>query len=232
MVSECVFSSFLTKIKQFVYLDLSKMDDSVILLTVLTLIDLVPEIVGHTLEEYAKKRNGKKLETSERRKKIKDRVKAKPEKFIGKTLQELNMLGINVNQAEFNQRISIAVQNLTSANRNVLEFQLFEIPKRKLRSEQEIEMEEESELDYTFSSATAEIEIIKNEMETRSSVIDIKTQLEDALKTNEAQKLEIESLKKENKQLRAELDNFTSIRVCLQEKKLLENEMRPTRLVP
>ena len=197
------------------------MDDSVILLTVLTLIDLVPEIVGHTLEEYAKKRNGKKLETSERRKKIKDRVKAKPEKFIGKTLQELNMLGINVNQAEFNQRISIAVQNLTSANRNVLEFQLFEIPKRKLRSEQEIEMEEESELDYTFSSATAEIEIIKNDMETRSSVIDMKTQLEDALKTNEAQKLEIESLKTENKQLRAELDNFTSIRNLFARKKVI-----------
>ena len=197
------------------------MDDSVILLTVLTLIDLVPEIVGHTLEEYAKKRTGKKLETSERRKKIKDRVKAKPEKFIGKTLQELNILGINVNQAEFNQRISIAVQNLTSANRNVLEFQLFEIPKRKLRSEQQIEMEEESELDLTFSSATAEIEIIKNEMETRSSVINIKTQLEDALKTNEAQKLEIESLKKENKQLRAELDNFTSIRSLFARKKVI-----------
>ena len=41
------------------------MDDSVIFLGVMILIDLIPEIVGHTLEEYAKKRSGKKLETSE-----------------------------------------------------------------------------------------------------------------------------------------------------------------------
>ena len=185
------------------------MDDSVIFIGIMTLIDFLPDIVGDTLEEYQKRRSLKKLETSNRRKEIRNRVKAAPEKFIGKSLQELNLLGIDINQNQFNQKISQAVQDLTSSKRNCIEYKLYDIPARRLRSEQQVEMEEESELDLTFSSATAEIEIIKNEMETRSSVIDIKTQLEDALKTNEAQKLEIESLKKENKQLRAELDSFT-----------------------
>ena len=220
VVSECVFFSFLTKINQFIYLDLSKMDDSVILLTVLTLIDLVPEIVGHTLEDYGTKRACRKLETTQRRKKIRNRVSAEPEKFIGKTLQELNLMGININQADFNRKISSAVNDLTSSKRNCLQFKLFDVPGRKLRSDQN-EIEEESELDITFSSATAEIEIIKNEMETRNSVNNIKTQLEDALKINEAQKLEIESLKKENKQLRAELANFTPIRSLFARKKVV-----------
>ena len=196
------------------------MDASVIIIGILTLIEHLPDLVGQTLEDYVNKRKKKQLETPQRKKKIREQVMKEPKLFIGKNLEELNALGINISQAELNQKINDAIRNLTDSKRTCLEVKLFEIPKRKLRSDQN-EMEEESLLDLTFSSATAEIEIIKNEMETRSSLLNIKTQLEDALKINEAQKLEIESLKKENKQLRAELANFTPIRSLFARKKVV-----------
>ena len=196
------------------------MDASVIIIGILTLIEHLPDLVGQTLEDYVNKRKKKQLETPQRKKKIREQVMKEPKLFIGKNLEELNALGIKISQAELNQKINDAIRNLTDSKRTCLEVKLFEIPKRKLRSDQN-EMEEESLLDLTFSSATAEIEIIKNEMETRSSLLNIKTQLEDALKINEAQKLEIESLKKENKQLRAELANFTPIRSLFARKKVV-----------
>jgi len=194
-----------------------------VVIGILMLIEYMPDLVGHSIEEYDKKRKKKQLETTQRRQKIRKRVSEDPKLFIGKTLAELNEMGISVNQTDFNRIISVAVHKLTDSKKTCTEFKLFDLPERKLRSKQneETEMEEESELNVTYSSLTAEIEIINNEMETRSSVIDIKTQLEDALKTNEAQKLEIESLKKENKQLRAELDNFTSIRSLFARKKVV-----------
>ena len=196
------------------------MDASVIIISILTLIENVSDLVGSTLDDYATKRKKKQLETPQRKTKIRERIMENPKLFIGKTLEELNVLGIKLSQAEFNEKIRHAVRNLTDSKRTCLEFKLFEIPKRQLRSDQN-EMEEESELNVTYSSLTAEIEIINNEMETRSSVIDIKTQLEDAQKLNEAQKVEIESLKKENKELRAELENFTSIRSLFARKKIV-----------
>ena len=196
------------------------MDASVIIIAILTLIEQCPDLVGQTLEDFVMKRKKKHLETSAKKKKIRERIMDNPKIFIGHSLEELNALGIEVTQADLSQRINDALRNLMDSKRTCLEIKLFEIPKRKLRSDQ-VEMEEESVLDLTFSSATAEIEVIQNEMETRNSVIDIKTQLEDALKMNEAQKLEIESLKKENKQLRAELDNFTSIRSLFARKKVV-----------
>ena len=199
------------------------MDDSVIFIGIMTLIEFLPDLVGDTIEEYQKWRSLKKLETSNRRKEIRNRVKAAPEKFIGKSLQELNLLGIRINQVQFNQKISQAVQDLTSSTRNCVEYKLFDIPARKLRSETEMEteLEEPSELDFTFTSATAEIECIQSLMETRSSHLDLKSQLEEAMKMNEEQKHEIEALKKENKELRAELDNFTPIRSLFARKKVV-----------
>ena len=100
------------------------MDDSVIFIGIMTLIDFLPDLVGDTIEEYQKRRSLKKLETSNRRKEIRNRVKAAPEKFIGKSLQELNLLGIDINQNQFNQKISQAVQDLTSSKRNCIEYKL------------------------------------------------------------------------------------------------------------
>ena len=109
--------------------DMSNMD-AVIMLGVLTMIDIIPEVVGHTLEEFGKKRSMKNLER--KRKKIRTIIKAEPEKFIGRTLEELNILGIQVNQAQLNAKLTQAVQRLTDSNRQCLEYKLFDIPGRRL----------------------------------------------------------------------------------------------------
>ena len=143
-----------------------------VVIGILMLIEYMPDLVGHSKEEYDKNRKKKNLERSQRRQKIRKRVSEDPKLFIGKTLAELNEMGISVNQADFNNKISQAVRNLTDSKKTCTEFKLYDLPGRKLRSDQ-IEMEEESVFDLTFSSATAEIEVIQNEMETRNSVIDI-----------------------------------------------------------
>ena len=162
-----------------------------VVIGILMLIEYMPDLVGNSMEEFNNWRKRKNLETAQRRKKIRERVSENPKLFIGKTLTELNEMGISVNQADFNRIISPAVRNLTDSKKTCKEFKLFDLPERKLRSDQS-EMEEESQLDFTFSSATEEIDLIQSEMETRNSAIDIKTQLQDALKINEAQKIEIE----------------------------------------
>lgn len=181
------------------------------MLGILTLIEHLPDLVGYSIDEFVKKRKERKLETSARKKKIRLRLSEDPKLFIGKTLEELNALGINITQAQLNQRITEAVRNLTDSKRTCTEFKLYEIPKRQLRSEH-CEMEERSSFDISFTSATAEIEVIGREIETRSVQSDLERQLNDALKVNTEQKIEIERLQNENKQLRAELENFTPIR--------------------
>ena len=145
--------------------------DGVIMLGILTLIEHLPDLVGYSMDEFAKKRKERKLETSARKKKIRMRLSEDPKLFIGKTLEELNVLGIDITQAQLNQRINKAVRNLTDSKRTCTEFKLYEIPKRQLRSDCEIE--EPSSLNYSFTSATAEIEVIGREIKTRSVQSDL-----------------------------------------------------------
>ena len=185
--------------------------DAVIMLVILTLIETMPDLLGRKLAEFEQKRKKKQLERAERKKKITERIMADPKLHIGYNLEEINILGIDVDQNQFYRHIAVAVKTLTESKRKSLEYKLYDIPKRTLRSDQN-ETEEPAKHNLTWSSATLELEMIASEIETRSQSHDLQSKLDQATEKIASQKIEIDTLKRENQQLKAELKIFDPIR--------------------
>ena len=192
--------------------------DAVIMIVVLTLIENMPDLVGRTLAEFEANRKKKNLEPHGRRKKILERIMAEPKKYIGYSLEDMKTLGIYVVENEFRCKIRSVVQKLTNSKRKCLEWKLYDIPGRTLRSEQS-ELEEHSELDFTFTSSSLELDKISTEIGTRSH--DLQSQLDQAYEQIATQKIEIDMLKEENKQLRSELEILDPIRNLFSRRKVI-----------
>ena len=195
------------------------------MIVILTLIENMPDLVGRTLAEFETKRKEKKLATPERKRKIIERLMTDPKKYIGYSLEDMIHLGIDVDQNGFLRKIRPAVQKLTDSKRKCLECKLYDIPGRTLRSDQ-IETEEPANLDITFSSASLELDMIASEIGTRSQ--DLPSKLDQAMEKIASQKIEIDCLKRENQQLRAELKIFDPIRnLFSRQKAIFRNAVYP-----